>query len=179
MSPVSPRESPTPSSSERSPPTRHSRHRHRHHPNHKYDRPRDREVASFGRSRRVREEKHHSDRKRRRLACEAVGTEGAVVDDADTDEAGERLLRRGSDYKSEGRVRNEVVAVEEEGERQGKEQYRRDHRRRSVEREDEEVVVAEKMSFSRKHADERESRCCSNRSQEEGSKRVRVLYHAL
>ncbi|VDK20319.1 unnamed protein product [Taenia asiatica] len=173
MSPVSPRESPTPSSSERSPPARHSRHRHRHHPSHKYDRRRDRETASFGRYGRVREEKHHSERKRRRLACEVVATEGAVIDDVGTDEAGERSLRRGSDYKPEERVRNEVVAVEEEGERQGKEQYRRDHRKRSLEREEEEVMVAEKRSFNRKYVDERESRCRSNRSQEEGSKRVR------
>ncbi|KAL5107205.1 hypothetical protein TcWFU_000100 [Taenia crassiceps] len=171
MSPVSPRESPTPSSSGRSPPARHSRHRHRHHLNRKYDHRRDRETASLCRSGQVREEKHHSERKRRRLACEAVETERAVVDDIDADESGERLLRRGSDCKPEERVRNEAVAVEEEGERQEREQYRRDHRRRSLEREEEEVLVAEKRSFNRKNADEREGRR-SNRSQER-SKRVR------
>ncbi|KAH9280919.1 hypothetical protein ECG_06359 [Echinococcus granulosus] len=173
MSPVSPRESPTPSSSERSPSARHSRHRHSHHLSHKYVRRRDREMASFGRSGRVREEKHHSERKRRRLACEVVVAEGVAVDSVDTDEAGEYSLRRGSDYKPEGRVKNEIVAAEEEGERQEKERYRRDHRRRSLEGEEEEVMVAERRSFNRKYVDERGSRRRSNRSQEKRSKRAR------
>ncbi|CDS37607.1 long-chain-fatty-acid--CoA ligase [Echinococcus multilocularis] len=174
MSPVSPRESPTPSSSERSPSARHSRHRHSHHLSHKYVRRRDREMASYGRSGRVREEKHHSERKRRRPACEVVVAEGVAVDSVDTDEAGEYSLRRGSDYKPEGRVKNEIVAAEEEeGERQQRERYRRDHRRRSLEREEEEVMVAERRSFNRKYVDERGSRRRSNRSQEKRSKRAR------
>ncbi|VDM16766.1 unnamed protein product [Hydatigera taeniaeformis] len=173
MSPVSPRESPTPSSLDRSPPARHNRHRHRHHLSRKYDRHREREVASFGRSGREREEKHHSERKRRRLTYDVVATEGAAVDSVGVGEASERLLRRDCDYKSEETVKNELVALEDEEERQGKEQCRRDHRRRSLEKEDEETIVKEKRSSSRKYFEEQETRCRSNRSQEEGFKRCR------